>query len=70
MCLYRKDVLNVQRIPDMLNAWTEPPHDWGGPTAYRLFNAATFALTGKVAENPNLTRTVHQVIDGICERVN
>lgn len=35
----------------------------------RLFNACTFALNGKVAENPHATRDLHQVIDGVCEEI-
>ena len=42
----------------------------GNKTAWRLFNAATFALAGKVAEKPDLTKRLHQVIDGVCERLN
>jgi hypothetical protein len=29
-----------------------PAHDWGGKTAWRLFNAATFDLAGKVSTSP------------------
>jgi hypothetical protein len=46
-----------------MKAYDEPPHDWGNRTAWRLFNAATFALEGKVAEKPDLTKRLHQVID-------
>lgn len=71
MSLYRRDVLNVTRIADVLRAYEEPPVDWGPDrTAWRLFNATTFALTGKVAENPRATRDLHDVIDGVCEYVN
>jgi hypothetical protein len=34
------------------------------------FNAATFALEGKVAERPDLTKNLHQVIDSVCETVH
>jgi len=44
--------------------------DWGDETAYRLFNATTFALKGRVAEDPRSTATLHQVIDGVCTRLN
>jgi hypothetical protein len=50
--LYRKEIIGVQAIRHVLKAFEEPPHDWGDRTAWRLFNAATFALTGKVAERP------------------
>lgn len=58
------------RIADVIEAYQEPPHDWGGETAWRLFNATTFALTGKVAENPSLTSQLHQVINGFCTPID
>lgn len=70
LTLYRQGVINVTRIPDVLEQWENPTHDWGDKTAYRLFNATTFALTGKVAENPAVTSRLHQVIDGVCEAVH
>jgi hypothetical protein len=67
--MYRQGVINVQRIPEVLRQWDEPEHEeWGDRTAWRLFNAATFALAGRVAENPNVTRQLHNVIDGVCVR--
>jgi hypothetical protein len=68
--LYRRDVIGVQAIGHVLKTYEEPPHDWGDRTAWRLFNAATFALAGKVAERPDLTKRLHQVIDGVCETVH
>ena len=70
MAMYRRGVINLTRIGDVLKAYEEPPHDWGDKTPWRLFNAATFALTGRVAENPTITRQLHEVIDGVCERIN
>ena len=70
MQMYRQGIINVTRIADVLKAYEEPPHDWGNKTPWRLFNAATFSLTGKVAENPATTRQLHDVMDGICERLN
>jgi hypothetical protein len=69
MSMYRKDIINVQRIADVSNQWEYPTHNWGDRTAWRLFNAATFALAGRVSENPGITRQLHQVIDGVCEEV-
>lgn len=63
MTMYREDIIGVQRIADVLKQWDAPEHDWGDKTAWRLFNAATFALAGKVAEKPDLTKRLHQVID-------
>jgi hypothetical protein len=67
MQLYRRGVINLTRIADVLEAYEHPPHDWGGETAYRLFNATTFALRGKVMENPSLTKPLYDVIDGFRE---
>jgi hypothetical protein len=69
MQLFRDGVIGVQRIADVHQQWEEPAYDWGDKTAYRLFNATTYALTGRVAENPTLTRKLHRVIDGTCEAV-
>ncbi len=66
MRLYRQGVINVQRIAGVMNAWDNPPHDWGDKTAWRLFNAATHALEGTVAENPAATGDLHTVMDGLC----
>jgi hypothetical protein len=67
MRMYREGAINAQRIPHVLDAYVSPPHDWGDPSAWRLFNAATYALRGRVAENPTSTRTIHTILDGICE---
>ncbi|NOD34309.1 MULTISPECIES: hypothetical protein [unclassified Ruegeria] len=56
-------------IANVWQQWENPEHDWGDKTAWRLFNAGTFVLNGRVAENPHVTRDLHQVIDGICSDV-
>jgi hypothetical protein len=66
MQMYRNKVINLQRIDDVLEAYEEPPHDWGDRTAWRLFNAATFALNGKIAESPATTGKLHEIIDAVC----
>lgn len=66
MQMYRDDIIGVKRIGDVLEQWERPSHNWGDKTAWRLFNAATFALAGKVAEQPDLTKKLHTVIDGVC----
>jgi hypothetical protein len=66
LSMYRQDVIGLQAIGHVLKAYDEPPHDWGDRTAWRLFNAATFALAGKVAEKPDITKQLHAVIDGTC----
>jgi hypothetical protein len=60
-------VINVTRIADVLAAYENPPFDWGEKTAWRMFNATTYAVRGRVAENPHSTERLHQVIDGYCE---
>ncbi|MBN9360701.1 MULTISPECIES: DUF932 domain-containing protein [unclassified Devosia] len=68
MTLFRQGVINVQRIADVLEQWDYPKYlEWGGRTAWRLFNATTFALIGKVVENADLTPRLHRVIDGVCD---
>jgi len=69
LSLFRGGVIGVQKIADVASQWDNPTHDWGDRTAWRLFNATTFALTGKVSENPGLTRQLHTILDGVCEHV-
>ena len=70
MKMYRAETINVQRPADVPNERERPTLDWGDKTAFRLFNATTFALTGKVMEKPAVTTRLHQVIDAACERVH
>lgn len=71
MRLYREGVINVQRIADVNREWNEPSFEgFEDFTAWRLFNAVTRSLEGKVTENPRTTQVLHQVIDGVCERVS
>jgi hypothetical protein len=64
MQMYRQSVIGVQAIADVLHQWEEPTHDWGDKTGFRLFKAATFALTGKVAKKPAITRALHKILSG------
>ncbi|MCE8534749.1 DUF932 domain-containing protein [Ruegeria pomeroyi] len=66
MQLYRRGIISVQRIAHVARQWEEPEHDWGDKTAWRLFNAVTFVLSGRVAENPSVTRDLHGVIGDLC----
>lgn len=70
MQMYRQNVIGVQKIADILKQWEEPTHDWGDKTGWRLFNAATHALTGRVSEHPRATADLHKIIDGTCELVS
>lgn len=69
MTMFRQGVINVQRIAEVLEQWERPTYlEWGDRTAWRLFNAATFALNGRVVENSEATPKLHQIIDGVCAR--
>lgn len=68
--LWREGIINLTQIDDVVHEWEEPTHDWNRGTAYHLFNATTFVLTGRVAENPATTTKLHRVLDGVCERLN
>lgn len=67
--IYRHNVINIQRVPDLIAEWEAPRFDWGKPTAWRLFNAATLILADKVMERPRLTAELHTVMDGVCAQV-
>lgn len=67
MQLFRRGIINVTRIAEVLDAYEKPPHNWGKETAYRLFNATTFALTGRIMETPAITAKLHDLMDDLCE---
>jgi hypothetical protein len=70
LTMYRNNVVGLHRIDRVVHQWDNPAHDWGGRTACRLSNAATFALAGRVAERPSITTDLHQLIDSVCEKVH
>jgi hypothetical protein len=68
--LYREGVINIQRVPDVMAQWEHPTFpDLDDRNAWRLFNAVTFALNGRVIENPQATPKLHRIIDTVCEEV-
>jgi len=68
LTMFRQGIINVQRIDDVVRQWQEPEYEaWCPGSAWHLFNAATYALSGRVAERPSVTSELHQVIDGVCE---
>ena len=72
LSLYRAGVVNVTRIAEVVKEWDAPSFEAfrSGPrSAFRLFNAVTFALNGRIAENPASTQRLHQIIDGTCHAV-
>lgn len=70
MQMYRRGIINCSRIADVLEQWENPTCDYGPKTAYRLFNGTTWTLKPKVMEQPQLTRDLHELIDGECVRLN
>ena len=69
LVLFRTGALNVQRIPEVLNEWATPSFEEleeAGPTAWRLFNAVTCVLNGRILAEPQSTQGLHRVIDGVC----
>jgi hypothetical protein len=70
MQMYRQGVLNIQRVPDVIEQWDSPKHDWGEKAAWRLFNAATFALAGKVVEQADVTPRLHKIVDAVCTELH
>jgi len=69
MAMFRQGVINVQRIADVAKEWDEPSFaGFDERTAWRLFNAATTVLKGRTEDYS--TPKLHQVIDGVCERLN
>ena len=73
LSLYRAGVVNVTRIAEVVKEWDAPSFEafrTGPRSAFRLFNAVTFALNGRIAENPASTQRLHQIIDGTCHAVS
>lgn len=69
--LYRQNVINVQRIPDVIREWEAPSFpDLEDRTAWRMFNAVTFTLDGRTMENPQATPKLHRIIDSIWEEID
>lgn len=66
MQLYRRGAITVTKIADVLGHYENPPFDWGNRTAWRLFNAVTYALSGRVVENPKATTELHGILDAIA----
>ena len=67
---FRQEIINVQRIAEVEREWENPAYDdFQDRNAWSLFNAFTHVLAGRVACNPQSTQKLHNVIDGVCERV-
>lgn len=61
-------VLPVTRIPEVIQEWREPRHPEfrDGRTAWRLFNAFTAILKGRLVELPQRTQALHGLMDNLC----
>jgi hypothetical protein len=69
LSMFRQDIINLQRIGAVLDEWEEPSFDElrADRSAWRLFNAATYAIAGRVMEKPSATPNLHRIIDAVCE---
>jgi len=68
--LYRQGVVNIQRVPDVLGQWEHPTFpDLEDRNAWRLFNAVTHSLNGRVMDKPEATPLLHKIIDGVCQEM-
>lgn len=71
LSMYRAGVIGVTRVADVVREWESPSYDdWGERTAWRLFNAATHSLEGRIIEQSGVTRRLHDIIDVACEAVH
>ena len=67
--LYRQSVINLQRIPEVIEQWERPTFpDLDERNAWRMFNSVTYALSGRVLENAHATPKLHEIID-VCVRL-
>lgn len=67
--LFRTGVINVNRIPEVVHEWETPSFEEfedTGFSAWRLFNAVTFVLNGRILGEPQSTQGLHRIIDGVC----
>lgn len=69
---YRQQVIGVQQIAHVNREWEKPSfpdfaHDL---SAWRMFNAVTHALSGRVMEDPAATADLHRILDLTCEDVS
>lgn len=64
--MYRRGIINTQRIGKVVEEWDAPTYDHGGKSAWRLFNAATEALKGSpVIELPTRTIKLQSLLDEV-----
>ena len=63
--MYRDGIINVTRIAEVVREWDEPSFEEFAEvrSAWRLFNAVTRSLEGRIVEKPEATRQLHSVMD-------
>lgn len=62
--MYRRGIVNTSRLGKVIEQYDEPAHDFGGRTAWRLFNATTEALKGSpVFDMPTRTMGLQALLD-------
>lgn len=66
MQMFRRGIINVTRIPDVMEQWENPTCDYGPKSVYRLFQGTTWTLKPKVLDQPKLTRDLHSLMDEVC----
>ena len=66
--MYRRGIVNTSRMGKVIEQWDNPDHDFGGRTAWRLFNAVTEALKGSpVLDMPQRTIKLQTLLDEVTE---
>jgi hypothetical protein len=62
-------ILPITKASELLQEWHTPRHPEfraSGKTAWRLFNAFTEVLKGRLSELPRRTQALHGLLDGAC----
>ncbi len=68
--MLRAGIITTTRVGNVVQQWDQPDFDWGSErTAWRLFNAATYALTGHVVDRPDITNKLHVLMNKACDKI-
>ncbi len=66
--MYRRGIVNTTKLGKVIEEWDNPSHDFGGRTAWRLFNATTEALKGTpVLDMPQRTIKLQSLLDEVTD---
>jgi hypothetical protein len=69
ICAVQAQILPASKVSDLLQEWRTPRHlefRAGGKTAWRLFNAFTEVLKGRLDDLPRRTQALHRLLDRAC----